>query len=140
MTTLPRPARMAAQALLGGLLCVAVVLGPAHAPAQAAHSQASYPPLRAEDGIGSPFVRNFNLCNPNLYGGTGGSAYGTIYETLYIVDYAKFKEHPMLATSYRWSKDLKTLTFTIRHGVRWSDGMPFSARDVYFTFWTLPKK
>ncbi len=30
------------------------------------------------------------------------------------------------------------LTFTIRHGVRWSDGQPFTAQDVYFTYATLP--
>src|SRR5438128_9853081 len=140
MNTLPRSAKVAAQALLSGLLVVAVALGPAHVPAHAAHPSQSYPPLRVETSIGSLLVRNFSLCNPNLYGGTGGAAYGTIYETLYIVDYARYVEHPMLASSYQWSKDLKTLTFTIRQGVRWSDGVPFSARDVYFTFWTLPKK
>jgi peptide/nickel transport system substrate-binding protein len=41
---------------------------------------------------------------------------------------------PMLATSSQWSNGYKTLTFTIRSGVKWSDGQPFSAQDVVYTF------
>ncbi len=32
------------------------------------------------------------------------------------------------------SADGKTLTYHLRHNVRWQDGVPFSARDVVFTF------
>ena len=41
---------------------------------------------------------------------------------------------PWLATDYQWSSDLKTLTFTIRSGVKWSDGTDFTAQDVAYTF------
>jgi peptide/nickel transport system substrate-binding protein len=41
---------------------------------------------------------------------------------------------PMLATAYKWSNAGKTLTLTIRSGVKWNDGKPFSASDVAFTF------
>jgi peptide/nickel transport system substrate-binding protein len=41
---------------------------------------------------------------------------------------------PMLATGYSWSNGGKTLTLTIRSGVKWNDGKPFSASDVAFTF------
>ncbi len=123
------------------LLCASAIVAVlvATAPVRAAHPRAIYPPLRVQTGIGSSFTDNFNLCSPNLYANQGGAAYGTVYETLYIIDYEQYKEHPMLATSYKWSKDLKTLTFTIRSGVKWSDGQPFTAKDVYFTLWTLPK-
>ncbi len=40
----------------------------------------------------------------------------------------------VLATGYHWSAGGKTLTFTIRSGVKWNDGKPFSASDVAFTF------
>ena len=41
---------------------------------------------------------------------------------------------PMLATGYSWSNSGKTLTLTIRSGVKWNDGKPFSASDVAYTF------
>ena len=41
---------------------------------------------------------------------------------------------PMLATKSAWSNSGKTLTLTIRSGVKWNDGKPFSASDVAFTF------
>src|SRR6266540_2619344 len=43
---------------------------------------------------------------------------------------------PELATSWSWSDDGKTLTFTLRGGVKWHDGQPFTARDVKCT-WEL---
>ena len=41
---------------------------------------------------------------------------------------------PWLATSSQWSNGFKTLTFTMRSGAKWSDGQPFSADDVAYTF------
>ena len=40
----------------------------------------------------------------------------------------------MLASSYQWSADKKSIVFTVRDNVKWSDGQPFSAADVAFTF------
>jgi peptide/nickel transport system substrate-binding protein len=44
---------------------------------------------------------------------------------------------PWLATAYTWSNGNKTLTFTLRPGVKWSDGQAFSSDDVAFTFGLL---
>lgn len=41
---------------------------------------------------------------------------------------------PGIATSYRVSPDGKTYTFTIRRGVRFSDGEPVTPQDVAFSF------
>src|SRR4051812_44314693 len=41
---------------------------------------------------------------------------------------------PDLAERWDWSEDKTTLRFTLRSGVRWHDGKPFSARDVKCTF------
>jgi peptide/nickel transport system substrate-binding protein len=39
-----------------------------------------------------------------------------------------------LATGYTWSNGGKSITFTIRPGVKWSNGTPLTAADVAFTF------
>ena len=44
---------------------------------------------------------------------------------------------PELATEWKTSKDGKTITFTLRQGVSFSDGTPFSAEDVAYTFQQL---
>jgi peptide/nickel transport system substrate-binding protein len=67
-------------------------------------------------------------------------SFGTEYEELaYVNGLQSGKATPWLAKSYAWSNGNKTLTFTIRDGVKWSDGKPFSASDVVYTFQLLKK-
>ncbi len=40
---------------------------------------------------------------------------------------------PYLAKSWTWSRDRRTLTFTLNAGARWQDGKPATARDAAFT-------
>ena len=47
---------------------------------------------------------------------------------------------PELATSWAWSKDNLSLAFKLRHGVKWHDGVPFTAKDVKCTFDLLQDK
>jgi peptide/nickel transport system substrate-binding protein len=133
-----RPDRVVVQTLVSLTVILSPLCGPSHALANPTHATASYPPLVVWDQYAPPYVRHFNPLQ-GLTAQPGATTY-TIYESLYLVDDAQFKQYPWLATTYTWSKDLKTLTFTIRHGVRWSDGQPFSAQDVYYTFVTLAKK
>ncbi|HEY0258801.1 MAG TPA: ABC transporter substrate-binding protein [Lacisediminihabitans sp.] len=56
-----------------------------------------------------------------------------ILDTLVKYD-SKFKPQPWLAKSWDISSDGKTYTFHLRDGVKWSDGKPFSAADVIYTF------
>lgn len=68
---------------------------------------------------------------------TDGQAYyidNNIYSKLAIYDANYTDIHPDLATSWTASKDLKTYTFTLREGVKWHDGKPFTASDVVFTY------
>jgi peptide/nickel transport system substrate-binding protein len=45
-----------------------------------------------------------------------------------------FSVTPLLAESWTFSSDLKTLTLTLRKGVKFQDGEPFSSKDVKFSF------
>ena len=76
------------------------------------------------------FTKNFNpfgskYLSPTRFG---------IYESLMIYNRIKSELVPWLATDYKWSDDNLTLTFTLRDGVKWSDGEPFTAADVAYTF------
>lgn len=74
-------------------------------------------------------------CGFNPYSASGnGASLGIVYETLIYDNLLNDKKTPWLASAYQWSPDTKTLTFSIRAGVHWSDGQPFSAADVVYTF------
>ena len=76
------------------------------------------------------FVRNFNPFGAApLFPTLGG-----IYEPLMIYNTIKGEIVPWLADKYEWSADNKTLTFTLHNGAKWSDGQPFTANDVVYTF------
>jgi peptide/nickel transport system substrate-binding protein len=65
---------------------------------------------------------------------------GFTYEPLvYVNPLEDAKTTPMLATSWKWGAGNKSLTFTIRSGVKFSDGTPLTAADVAYTF-NLQKK
>jgi peptide/nickel transport system substrate-binding protein len=65
---------------------------------------------------------------------------GLVYETLdYVNPLQDGKVTPMLASSYSWGAGDKSLTFTIRSGVKFSNGTPLSANDVAYTFNLIKK-
>jgi peptide/nickel transport system substrate-binding protein len=85
---------------------------------------------------GQTWPCQFNPFNP----ANNAESLGFVYEPLVYVNLLNnAAETPMLATSYKWSDDKKSVTFTIRDGVTWSDGQAFTADDVVFTF-NLMKK
>lgn len=55
-------------------------------------------------------------------------------ETLLDTDLGGISSVPMLAESWDFSEDGLTVTFKLREGILWSDGEPFTADDVYFTY------
>jgi len=65
----------------------------------------------------------------------GMGADGLIYEPLIQFNLAKPPQYyPYLATGYTWGAGGKSITFTIRTGVKWSDGQAFTPADVVFTY------
>ncbi len=90
--------------------------------------------LVIDNESGSTWTCQFNPFNSSLLG--PGITFALVYEPLEFVNILQSNNPPvpMLATSSQWANGFKTLTFTIRGGVKWTDGKPFSAADVLYTF------
>jgi len=86
--------------------------------------------FRVGGGQAASWVRNFN---PLVQDSLRPTQYG-IYEPLFVYATTNGTTTPWLATEWAFNEDNTVLTFTIRDGVNWSDGEPFTANDVAFTF------
>ena len=71
--------------------------------------------------------------NPYFLGHISAHGAQIIFEPLYFYNYLQDKEIPWLAESYQYNDDFTELTIKIRPNVTWSDGEPFTARDVAYT-------
>ena len=92
--------------------------------------------LQISNESGATWTCGFSPFNPSV----NGLSFGPVYEPLVFVNALQSgKTTPWLASSFAWSNGNKTLTFTIRKGVKFSDGSPMSAADVAFTFSMLKK-
>ncbi|WP_214410800.1 ABC transporter substrate-binding protein [Sphaerisporangium fuscum] len=91
--------------------------------------------LNVHTGGSGQFTPNYNPFTPAPLPGVQGM----IYEPLMFFNQARSGDvQPQLATAYRFADGGRTLTFTLREGVKWSDGEPFTADDVAYSF-TLAK-
>jgi len=92
--------------------------------------------LLIDNESGSTWTCQFNPFNPSV----NITSIGFVYEPLEFINILQTnpdgtpKVTPWLATGSSWSNGFTTLTMTIRSGVKWSDGSPFSANDVVYTF------
>src|SRR5215813_10995860 len=77
------------------------------------------------------------LWNPYAIGANHQSGPGIFYEPLAYYSAFADKGYLWLAESSTYSPDFKELTIKTRSGIRWSDGVPFSAEDVAYTLNTL---
>src|SRR5579863_9369480 len=93
------------------------------------------PPLVIVDNTGQVFAQTFNpYVSTSL--GVEDNMQTMTYEPLleFNIMQPTAAPIPWLATKYAWSNGGKTLTFTIRKGVKFSDGKPMTAADVAFSF------
>lgn len=120
--------------IAAGLVASALTLdgcGAANGNAQAAGGST----LTIQGDAGNPqLVENFNplMVATELHGAQ------LIYEPLEVRSPIDGSYTPFLATGHTF-KNPTTLQFTIRRGVTWSDGKPFTPADVVFTFDLLKK-
>src|ERR1041385_5841932 len=73
--------------------------------------------------------------NPvTLVDGSSREIAGRMQADLLHINRASQQTEPALAKSWKVSKDGLTYTLALHHGIRFSDGQPFDADDVVFSF------
>ncbi|MGN6870927.1 MAG: ABC transporter substrate-binding protein [Solirubrobacteraceae bacterium] len=90
--------------------------------------------LTVESSQQNAITQNFN---PNIQSSAATllGATSLVYEPLLQANAIKPGQYyNWLATGYSWSNGGKSIAFTIRPGVKWSNGTPMTAADVAFTF------
>ncbi|MCW4466336.1 ABC transporter substrate-binding protein [Glutamicibacter sp. MNS18] len=117
---------IAATATLAGALALTGCTSSGSGTADAQGSGASTALLTIPREDMGTFSRNFNPFSPNAAPMTGQS----IYESMLIYNPANGDTVPWLATEWEAGDDGKSLTFTLRPGVKFSDGTDLSSADV----------
>lgn len=132
--------RLTRRVLLGGLGGVALAATlPACSPGQPTTNTTGGTSAGAMGGtlvIGTTVTAsNVFPLNFNRYGG-GDTAPGAdlVFEGLFRISSKDGGQIlPVLAEKVEHSEDGKTATYTLRKGVTWSDGEPFTSKDVQYT-------
>ena len=126
---------IAAAMILG--LGVAACSSSGHSGKSGSGSTAKTTSITEEAVTGVTFTKNFNPFDVNSFASQVDTK-SLLYEPLFEFDALKPGTiHPELGTKYAWSNGGKTLTVTLRQGVKFSDGQPFTSADAAFTFNTI---
>jgi peptide/nickel transport system substrate-binding protein len=121
---------------LGVLIGAAGLLAAACGGTPASSNNSSGPAgsITISNESGSTWTCQFNPFNENV----NWELYGPVYEPLAFVDTLESgKATPWLAKSWTWNSNATQLTFTMRSGAKWQDGVPITAADVVYTFQLL---
>ncbi|HJY54864.1 MAG TPA: ABC transporter substrate-binding protein [Streptosporangiaceae bacterium] len=122
--------------LAAGLLAAGCSAGSSSSTGSTSSNTSASSTLTISNENGALWTCGFNPLNPS----DTLLSFGFMYEPLvYVNPLQGGKTTPMLASSYAWGAGNKSLTFTIRQGVKWSDGTPMTAADVAYTFNLIKK-
>ena len=115
-----------AAAGLAALACVTALASPG-AAAYAEEEQPKQLVVAASQSVDTfnPFMSFFAI---------GYTTAGLTYDSLIDWSAKDFAPIPGLATKWEESADHLTWTYTIREGVKFSDGKPLTAKDAEFTY------
>lgn len=95
---------------------------------QGNRTQAARVPQLIDSTLGDPRTFNAVLSNESP------TPLSLMYEGLISEDAITGKLEPNLAEKWEISPDKKTVKFTMRENLKWSDGQPLTVDDVLFTF------
>src|SRR5262252_9586109 len=114
-----------------GLLAAACGGSSSSSPPSSSGSSGPTGVLTIDNESGGTWTCNFNPFNLSYI----SYSLGNVYEPLVFINTLHSGQaSPWLATSWAWSNGNKTLTFTIRKGVKFQNGDPLTAADVAYTF------
>ncbi|MCU0689936.1 MAG: ABC transporter substrate-binding protein [Polyangiaceae bacterium] len=116
------------------LLLTLLVLGAGCRGSEATHEQGVLVVVQEQQ---PSWIRNFNPLLPSR--SARWPTVAGIHEPMMFFNNVKARWEPWLATSFAWGKTYRALRFELRDQVKWSDGEPFTVRDVVFTFQLLRK-
>jgi peptide/nickel transport system substrate-binding protein len=119
--------------IIGAFLAAALLAAACGTSSSSSPSTSSGPKgvLTISNAAGALWTCGFNPFNLSYI----QFSFGNVYEPLVFVNTLQnAKESPWLATKWTWANSNKKLTFTIRNGVKWTDGKPLTAADVVYTF------
>lgn len=91
-------------------------------------TKAAQIPQLVDSALGDPKTFNYALNNesPNVF--------GLLYEGLITEDGLTGELQPALAQSWEIADDKQRIVFTLKEGLKWSDGKPLTVDDVIFTY------
>jgi peptide/nickel transport system substrate-binding protein len=95
---------------------------------QGLRSQAAQVPQLVDSTLGDPKTFNAVVSNESP------TPLSLMYEGLLTENAITGKLEPNLAEKWEISPDKKTVTFTLRENLKWSDGQPLTVDDILFTF------
>jgi peptide/nickel transport system substrate-binding protein len=126
-----------AVAVSAGLMLMALGQG-AVAPNAAASGSANgvvTQPLVIVPSPGETFEPNFSP----FQGSPNPGTLGLIYQPLFYFDNVSTNVYPFLGTTYHWADHNRTLIVNLQRHAEWTDHVPFTSKDVVFTFDLLKK-
>jgi peptide/nickel transport system substrate-binding protein len=116
-----------------GMLTLGTAAWTANPGASRTPARARTSVITLEGNTGVTFTKNFNPFDTASFV-SSMSVRSLSYEPLIEFNVLGSQIHPWLATKWSFGSGGKSLTFTLRKGVKWSDGKAFTSKDVAFTF------
>lgn len=134
-----KPRRMRIAAAIATVAAAALIITGCSSSGTGASSTSRY--INVYSGSPGNLTDNFNPFVSDVAYGANGAVLGAVYEPLFYFNSAKNeKPQPWLGTEYTVSPDGLTYSITLKSGVKWQDGKPFTAADVAYTYNLLKSK
>ncbi|WP_235500551.1 ABC transporter substrate-binding protein [Leifsonia sp. Root227] len=134
-----KPLRMRVAAAIATVAAATLIITGCSGSGASGSSSSRY--INVYSGSPGNLTDNFNPFVSDVAYGANGAVLGAVYEPLFYFNSAKNeKPQPWLGSEYSVSPDGLTYSITLKSGVKWQDGKPFTAADVAYTYNLLKSK